>query len=116
MPPTAQKQLAPRETRAFFNALYQEASAGRPADAPTLAQLKQAEYGEQSVPLDVPTAVEELAASAVYDLYGSDAEIAAALERIGRRRHGCGGQEGHARLQGGAGHALGEAEAAGGPA
>lgn len=76
-------QLAPKEGRAFVNAMYRYLTKDAPATDATLAEKKQAHYGAHDVELSTADAMEELAANAVIQLYGDDPKAYAdAVERV----------------------------------
>lgn len=75
-------QLAPEEGRAFINAMYQHLSEGRPEIAGTLAEAKQSLYAEQGENLTTEKAVEEVVADSLIELYGSEQDFMAAVERV----------------------------------
>lgn len=76
-------QLAPKEGRAFVNAMYRYLVKDAPATDATLAEKKRAQYGAHDVELSTADAMEELAANAVIQLYGNDPKAYAdAVERV----------------------------------
>lgn len=76
-------QLAPKEGRAFVNAMYRYLTKDAPATDATLAEKKQAHYGAHDVELSTADAMEEIAANAVIQLYGNDPKAYAdAVERV----------------------------------
>lgn len=73
-------ELAPKEGRAFVNALYRYMSKDGAVD---LASVKRAEYAEQGKNISTSLAMEEIAANTILELYNLDEKaFERALDRI----------------------------------
>ena len=77
-------KLAPVQMRAFINDFYNYLGKGTTPTVGTLAEQKQAKYGEQDVSLTLDKAMEEVTANEVFStLYGSSLEeLSAGLDRV----------------------------------
>lgn len=75
-------QLAPEDGRAFINAVVQDANAGLAYGQTTVTEKRQAAYARQNVNLTTSKAMEEVAADSILDLYDSEEDFIAAINRI----------------------------------
>ena len=75
-------QLAPKEGRAFINALIADKNSALPYGAHTDTELKQSNYAQQNVSLTIDKAMEEVSADAVLGLYEDEEAFFAAIDRI----------------------------------
>lgn len=75
-------QLAPKEWRAFQNAMIQAQNEGLPAGVPTVSEKRQAEYASQDVNISLEGAMEEVGADSILGLYENEDDFYRAVNRI----------------------------------